>query len=361
MRGLIPALVVEELERRLAAASGAFRPLTDYFHLLAGTSTGGLIALGLTAPADGHAPCPRMDGASLVRLYRQRGPAIFRRSALHRLATVDGWIGPKHSADGLRHALEQELGGPSMSDALRDLVVTAYDMTHLEPYFFKRWRAREQPARDHSMVDAGLATSSAPTYFPSHALAGRALVDGGVFASNPTIAAIAEALKRRSDEPAQLVPHDLLVVSLGTGEPGAPAGRPPGFSQEEVAGWGRLGWVWPRRGGPAIVGALLDGPTDATDHWAHMILNHEASDGAPEPGALGTGPRLFRLQPRLLSAYALDDASPATLQRLDEEGRRLIDAREIELSEIVRRLLAAGPIPYEAPTAAPAGRAGGAR
>jgi hypothetical protein len=360
MRGVIPALVIQELERRLAEASGTSRPLTDYFHLLAGTSTGGLIALGLTAPADDRPSRPRMDGSSLVGLYRKRGPAIFRRSALHRLTTVDGWIGPKHTAEGLRHALEQELGGPSMSDALRDLVVTAYDMTHLEPYFFKRWRARERTDRDHSMVDAGLATSSAPTYFPSYDLAGRALVDGGVFASNPTIAAIAEALKRRSDEPAGLVPHDLFVVSLGTGEPRPPAGR-PGFSQEEVAGWGRLGWVWPRRGGPAIVGALLDGPSDATDHWAHMVLNHETSDGAPEPGALGMGPRLFRLQPRLSRSYALDDASKAALEGLDQEGRRLIAARDAELSEIVRRLLAAGPIPYEARAGTPSGGGGGAR
>lgn len=359
MRGLVPALVVEELERRLTEASGAFRPLTDYFHLLSGTSTGGLIALGLTAPAADGGRRPRMDGAGLVRLYRERGPEIFRSSPLHRLVTAGGWIGPKHSADGLRRALEDELGGPSMSEALRDLVVTAYDMTYLEPYFFKRWRARAQPERDHSMVDAGLATSSAPTYFPSHGLAGRALVDGGVFASNPTIAAVAEALKRRTDEPAGLVPHDLFVVSLGTGEVATPAGRAPGFVQSEVAGWGRLGWVWPRGGGPPLVGALLDGPTDATDHWAHMLLNHSPAEGAPDPGGIGKGPRLFRLQPRLARSYALDDASEQSLRGLSEEGKRLIAACERELAEIVRRLVAAGPIPYDAPAAGSSSRAAG--
>jgi patatin-like phospholipase/acyl hydrolase len=145
MRGLIPALVIEELERRLAEATGTRRALTDYFHLLAGTSTGGLIALGLTAPGAEREDAPRMDGAALVRLYRERGPAIFRRSALHRLRTLDGWIGPKRTVAALRVAVEEEIGPATLRSALRDLVVTAYDMTTLEPRFFKRWRAREDP------------------------------------------------------------------------------------------------------------------------------------------------------------------------------------------------------------------------
>jgi patatin-like phospholipase/acyl hydrolase len=77
IRGLIPALVLAELERRLADASGSKRQLADYFHLLAGTSTGGLIALGLTAPDPNRPGLARMDGPQLVRLYRSAGPRIF--------------------------------------------------------------------------------------------------------------------------------------------------------------------------------------------------------------------------------------------------------------------------------------------
>src|SRR3954471_11931268 len=77
LRGLVPARLLLELEERLETLTGEKRPLSDYFHLFAGTSTGGLISLGLTAsdPADpGH---PSMDAAQLVKLYNARGPEIF--------------------------------------------------------------------------------------------------------------------------------------------------------------------------------------------------------------------------------------------------------------------------------------------
>jgi uncharacterized protein len=350
IRGLIPALVVSDLERRLERATGEKRPLTDYFHLFAGTSTGGLIALGLTAPDPDRPRVPRMDGERLVSLYRDRGPGIFAFTP-QRVLSLDGWIGPKHSPAGLEAAITDEVGTLPLRLALRDVVITAYDMTSLSPHFFKRWRARESYRRDpnaveETMLDAGMATSCAPTYFPSYGgIAGRALVDGGVFAGNPTVAAIAEALKRVSDSPARLNPHQLFVVSLGTGEPA----RTLGFPQQQVRRWGRLGWILPRRGAPPLVGALLDGPSDAMDHWAHMLLNHHREDGPPAPEEIGRGPRHFRLQARLTRSFPLDDASPSKLVGLEDAAGALIDERESELAEITRRLAAAGPIPYEAP------------
>lgn len=160
-----------------------------------------------------------------------RGSSI--RSLRRKLATLGGWIGPKYSPEPLRAAVERRLGAVTIDTALRDLVVTSYDMTGREPYFFKRWRARQSPHRNPQIADAALATSAAPTYFPAHRQQGRALIDGGVFASNPVIAAIVEALKRSRDEPASLTRDDLLVVSVGTGS------HEIGFKQSEASGWGK--------------------------------------------------------------------------------------------------------------------------
>ena len=77
--------------------------------------------------------------------------------------------GPKYTLGPLQDAIERRLGQPATSqNALRELIVTSYDMTNREPYFFKRWRAREAPDSDRNrpIADAGLATSAAPTYFP---------------------------------------------------------------------------------------------------------------------------------------------------------------------------------------------------
>jgi uncharacterized protein len=341
IRGLIPALVIAELESRLRQ----LRPgaaISDCFHLMAGTSTGGLIALGLTVPDANDPERPRLNASDLVRLYREEGPEVFRRGLLRRILSLDGWLAPKYSPAELERVLRARLGDVRLREALRDVVLTAYDMKRREPHFFKRWRAAESGERNPTMVDAALATAAAPTYFPSHGIDDRALVDGGVFASNPTVAAVAEALKRREDEPADLRPRDLLVVSLGTGV------HETGFEQEEVRRWGKIGWIRPRGGEPPLLGAVLDGQSDAADHWAHMILNHDPGDPLPEADQIGAnGPRYFRLQIRLSQEVALDDASPQALRRLDAAGRAVIAKYDDQLTEIARRLARAEPLPFE--------------
>ena len=271
------------------------------------------------------------------------GRTIFRRSLLHKLRTLWGWLGPKYTLGPLEASIQKRLGQTRIQHALRELIVTSYDMTNREPYFFKRWRARELPESDRNrpITDAGLATSAAPTYFPSHELDGRALVDGGVFAGNPVIVAIVEALKRIGDQPHDLDQDDLLVVSVGTGL------HEEGYRQEQVRRWGRLGWVLPHDGEPPIIGATLDGASDGADHWAHTLLNHP-TDPHIQRSDVGHGPRFFRLQVQLQEAIALDDASEDALTgKLPAAAQELIDSHRSELDEIVERLLRFGPLPHD--------------
>jgi patatin-like phospholipase/acyl hydrolase len=337
IRGLIPALVLAELERRLGEATGREARMADHFHLFAGTSTGGLVALTLTAPDRTQPRRPRYSAAELAGLYHVDGPKIFGWS-LHRVLALNGYLGPKYPLDGLRQAVETRLDEVRLAEALRELVITSYDMHGREPFFFKRWRARESPERDGPMVDAALATSAAPTYFPSHEVGDRALVDGGVYVANPTIAAVAEALKRTTDEPPDLVPHDLLVVSLGTGS------HETGFEQRRVRRWGKLGWILPKDHDPPLLGAMLDGQSDATDHWAHMLLNTKPGAGPPDPDEIGRGPRYFRLQVPLGSPIPMDDATARTRALLTDAANRLIADHDGELTEIVERLTSLEPL-----------------
>jgi uncharacterized protein len=331
IRGLISALVIAEIEKRLQARGRPAR-LADCFHLFAGTSTGGLIALALTRPEP-------VRGAELAAFYTEDGPRIFDRSLWRRLATGWGWWGPKYSDAALRETIARRIGGVRLADASRDLLVTAYDMTKREPFFFKRWKARQDPDWDWSVEDAALSTAAAPTYFPSHEVAGRALVDGGVFAANPTVAAIAEALGRNNDPPAHLSTDELLVVSIGTGE-----FEDGGFSQSQVGGWGKLGWVMGGGGEPPIVSAMLGGSSDGSDYWAHMLLNHEPGDPRPSGEAIGTGERYYRFQADLEGAVEMDDKSPETLTKvLPEAAARLIAERSEEIDVLVERLTPIGP------------------
>jgi patatin-like phospholipase/acyl hydrolase len=338
IRGLIAARVIARLEELISAEAGEERRMADCFHMFAGTSTGGLLALGLTVPDPADPARPRLSGSDLVELYMTEGPRIFG-DTLHKLISLGGWIGPKHSEARLAQALRERFGEARLRDALRELIVTSYDMTEPGPHFFKRWRARESDDRDAAMVDVGLATSAAPTYFPSHGLAGRALVDGGLFAANPSVAAVVEALKRRDEEPRDLAPGDLLLVSLGTGQ------HETGHSQSEVRGWGRIGWIWPRRQDPALIAAFLDGQSDAADHWVEILLNHEPGRAVADPAAEGIGPRYYRFQTKLSASTPLDDASPRALEQLNEAADRLLAEQDDGLREVARRLAGGTPLP----------------
>jgi patatin-like phospholipase/acyl hydrolase len=343
IRGLIPALVTAEIERRLQAEAGPQARVSDYFHMFCGTSTGGLVGLSLTAPDPQNRERPAVSAADLAGFYTEDGPKIFHRTLWQKARTLWGWLGPKYTLGPLQDAIEHRLGRTEIKDALRELIVCSYDMTDRQPYFFKRWRARELPESDRNrpLADAGLATSAAPTYFPSHEQDGRALVDGGVFAANPVIVGIVEALKRFGDDPHHLDQDDLLVVSIGTGL------HEDGYGQKQVRKWGKLGWVLPQKGEPPILGAMLGGVADGADHWAHTLLNHP-DDPHVQAAELGHGPRYFRLQVQLTESVPLDDASERTLtETLPDFARELIDTHRSEISEIVERLLHFDPLPYD--------------
>lgn len=335
IRGLIPAVVLADLERRIAARSpGA--TLASCFDLIAGTSTGGLIALGLATPgADGE---PAISAAEMVGIYGgEEAREIFERPPLRRIPGVgrlSDLIDPKYRLAGLERVLERRFGDRRLAEALTGVLITSYDMREREPRFLKPWQEQAEELR---AVDAGLATAAAPTYFPALRVGGAALVDGGVFANNPAIAAAIEALKRTEGEP--VAPEDLLVLSLGTGH------YERGYDPDRVAGWGALGWVLPAEGEPPLIGAMLDGQSDSADHWAHMLLNHRPGSRPARGSAIGAGPRYFRQQVDLTESVPLDGVAPAQIARLHEYGEALRDARDAEIEALARVLTAPRPAP----------------
>ena len=292
IRGIIPALVLADLERRTG------RRVAELFDMVAGTSTGGILACALTIPG-------AQPASDLVRIYRDRGPRIFRRSLWQRVTSAEGLLDEKHDDRELVRALRDELGDARLSDATTGVLVTSYDLVARQPHFFKSWR----PDRDASMVDVAHATAAAPTYFEPLALDGRSLVDGGVFATNPAMCAYAEAQRLRPGEPC-------YVVSLGTGE------LTQSIPHERAAGWGLVAWVRP------LIDVVFDGVADTVDYQ----LRHVCLEGD-----------YVRLQTVLDRASdALDDASERNLRLLEEQGRDLIAEEDATLAEIARRLTADG-------------------
>jgi uncharacterized protein len=283
IRGIIPAVVLSEIEQR----SG--KRIAELFDMIAGTSTGGILSLALAAPGDDGAP--RWSARDLVTLYVENGPVIFRRSLWHWVRSAGSILDEKYPADGLESVLKGYFGDVRLSHALAEVLVTAYDIEGRDPFFFKRRDARESPDRDYPMWAVARATSSAPTYFEPFRLAtSQALIYGGVFATNPSMCAYADA--RRFEPGAELV-----LISLGTGQLERP------ISYEEAKGWGMLEWARP------ILDVVFDGVADTTDYELRQVLD----DG-----------RYFRLQTSLdYGSDDLDDASRTNMRALLQKGEEL--------------------------------------
>jgi uncharacterized protein len=286
IRGLIPAIVLCELEER------AGQPAAELFDLVAGTSTGGIIAcaLGKGLAAD-----------DIVPLYRDEGPRIFRRSLGRRLASAEGLLDEKHDDAELETVLQTYLGDTTLGESRVDVMVTAYDLHERAPHFFKSWR---EEWRDVRMADAARATAAAPTYFEPYLLGERSLVDGGVFATNPAMCAYAEAVRLQPGT-------EVRLVALGTGR------LTKRIEHEDAKDWGLVEWVRP------VIDVVFDGVADAVDYQLEHVL----------------GDRHHRFQVTLDTASdALDDASERNLDRLHAQARALVDARSDELDRLVALL-----------------------
>ena len=189
IKGVFPAAFLANLESDLD------QPIGRYFDLIAGTSTGGIIALGLAMG---------MTARELLSLYEEEGPAIFsqdnpgRFEWLRRLGREANWYfnGPKFSSDPLESALVASLGDRRIAEAQTRLLVPSWHPLTQEVYIFKTpHHSRLKTDYKERAVDVALATAAAPTYFKQHYTANEVgLVDGGVWANNPVGLAVVEAV-----------------------------------------------------------------------------------------------------------------------------------------------------------------------
>jgi patatin-like phospholipase/acyl hydrolase len=189
IRGVFPAAVLAGLERRYTGGHS----IASYFDLVAGTSTGGILALGLGA---GYTTCELLD------LYVTRGCEIFPPLADAPFGGVRAWLRDKkhyarylYDRGALERLLTDKLADRRFGDSSVRLCVPAFDGRHSEVFVFKTPHHLDYKMdRFERMVTVGLATAAAPTYFRPLEHGGYTLVDGGVWANNPIMLAVIEAL-----------------------------------------------------------------------------------------------------------------------------------------------------------------------
>ena len=235
MRGVIPATLLAALERKTK------KPVSEIFDMFIGTSTGAIVAAGLCVP-NGAGTGPKYKASTLLKFYEKHGREIFDRSLVHEipiLGQLAGALDEVYNHAPLERVLKKYFEDAPLSSCLKPLIVTSYDITNREAYFFKSHYVEDNPNRDHLLRDVVRATTAAPTFFEPTVVPSkgsppirRALIDGGVVAGNPAVCGYIEAISNLGASP-----EEIVLVSLGTGI------ATHQISYDKAKGWGKLGWA----------------------------------------------------------------------------------------------------------------------
>jgi predicted acylesterase/phospholipase RssA len=303
IRGLIPALILAAIEEKTGTA------IADCFDLIAGTSTGGILALGF-AKDDGNGR-PQYSARDLADIYQSRGREIFSRSLWKGVSSVGGLTDELYTHKGLEKILAEYFSDDPLGAGLTKTLITSYDIHNRQPLFLKSWR---EEYRSVKMKDAARATTAAPTYFePAPTAVGglsKFLIDGGVFINSPAVSAYAEATRIFPED------EEFFVLSLGTGE----LIRPIPYA--EAKDWGKAGWLAP------LLSCMFDGVADAANYQMRMFL----------------GDKYVRLQTSLsIASDDMDNATSGNIENLKAEANRLTRTHKEEMETICSYLLSQNP------------------
>ncbi len=208
--GLLPTLILAELEDRFLGGE----PIGKHFDMITGTSTGGIIAMGLGQG---------MSAREISKLYLERGHIIFPQGNwfTRRLRWLRRCGLYAYDRDALENELRRIFQTERLGSSQTPLCIPAFEGRYGEPYIFKTPHHPDYKRDQHDkLVDVGMSTAAAPTIFAATKRDGYTFIDGGVWANNPVMIGLVDALTCFDIDRRQV-----RILSLGTGQSRFTAGR----------------------------------------------------------------------------------------------------------------------------------------
>ena len=197
LRGIFTAAMLAAWEKDFGTS------IADHFDLIVGTSTGGVIALALGLG---------MSPAEVLSIYVENGAHIFPQAGRARRGVWRRLRLPRYGVAELQAVLQDCFGDQLLGDSRVRLAIPSYDLSADHVHLF---RTPHHPdlRRDWRVLatDVALATAAAPTFLPAHRMEAHRLIDGGVWANNPTLVGVAECFDRLGGEPGRI-----RVLNVGT-------------------------------------------------------------------------------------------------------------------------------------------------
>lgn len=320
VRGIIPGQILVSLEQKLQAKTGNPNArIADYFDLIAGTSTGGILGCGYLYP-DGNTPArPKYSAQKVVDLYLENGTKIFSIPFWYKVKTLNGLLDAKYPVDNLEKVFKEYFAETKLSELLKPCLVSSYDITRRQVHLFTQHDAVQKPAWDFTLRSVCRSASAAPTYFKCaqvQSLVGETytLIDGGVYVNNPALSAYSEAYHED-----QTTTKEMVLVSLGTG-----FARKP-YEYDKVKNWGMAEWVKP------LIDIMMAGGSDVVDYELKQIFS-----------GMDVSNQYLRINTELTPDINPDmaDGSKANLEALRKLGTDTALKFEDELNKLVEMLIA---------------------
>jgi uncharacterized protein len=219
IRGTYTAAVLAEIECQLG------KPVSDYFDLIVGTSTGGIIALGLSTG---------MSSEEILEFYKTDGSLIFPPARLGLRGLIRRMFASKFSGNGLNDCLKGVFGATKFCELERNVAITSFNAANGRPIVFRsKYHKSVNRHKKLTLVEVARATSAAPTYFSAAETNAGVMIDGGVWANCPVMVGIADAINLFNCSP-----RDIRVLSIGTT-------TTPGFIENFIRDGGLLQWTKP--------------------------------------------------------------------------------------------------------------------
>ncbi len=330
IRGILPGVILAYLEEELQKKTrNPEVRLSDYFDLIAGTSTGGILTCMYITPDENGRP--KFRAQDVVGLYLKNGQEIFSIPFARRLINWFGLFEARYPVRNIEKILRAYMKDIRLSQALKPCLITSYEIFQRKTIFFNKLDTAKSETRDFLLRDIARSTSAAPTYFKPaqiHSTYGNPLylVDGGMFANNPSMCAYAEARTIKFSalpECAGKVDYptatEMVLVSIGTGSHGDP------YSYRKAKRWGVVGWLRP------LIDILMSGNSETVHYELSQMF------GAVDPANLAN---YFRLEPTVGTASsAMDLATPENMCALEEAAKTFVSNNVNQLNRIVDLLI----------------------
>ena len=323
IRGIIPASIVVYIENRLQRLTkNPEVRIGDYFDFIAGTSTGAILAASYLCPATVDGTTYRYTATDALRFYLEKGNYIFSTDIWNKVTSMGGFLKARYPHQPLEKILNVAFRQTKVSELVKPCLITSYDVERKTPVFFQSHVAKENNTLDFYVKDVCRAAASAPLYFEPariHSLTEipYTLIDGSVYANNPTLCALTEAAVLFANKGIPLTVDHFEVVSLGTGR------NQKVYTYEQVKDWGGLGWLNP------LLDVMINGASDAIERELSVQFQ-----------ALQAMDSYHRIQPELGTAnQEMDDASPENIARLMDVAAATIEKYKDELEVIINRLI----------------------